>query len=124
MNVPPALLCQLEGNGLVELCIHLANVLYLVSFLARDMLWLRTLTCLGLVLGIVFFTCQPVPFYGPTIWHAVFLVINGYQIRRLVLQRRQLMLTKEQEQVGEVTFHDLSRDELLTMLTHVMYQNP
>ncbi len=108
---------------MVDLFLHLANVLYLISFLARDMLWLRVLTCAGLVMGIVFFTCQPVPLYGCTLWHLVFLVINVVQIRRLVLERRQLRLTQEQEKVGEATFHDLSRDELLTLLTRVMCEN-
>jgi hypothetical protein len=109
---------------LIESCIHIANVLYLFSYLGRDMLWLRALTCGGLVLGLVFFSCQPMPLYGPSIWHVVFLVINAFQIRSLVLQRRQQMLTDEQERVGEAAFHDLSREELLTLLTHVTYENP
>ena len=56
------------------------------------------------VLGIVFFTCQPMPLYGPTVWHVVFLAINAVQIRRLVLERRQLRLTEEQERFGEAAF--------------------
>jgi hypothetical protein len=109
---------------LVNVCIHLANLVYLLSYLDRDMLHLRVLTCVGLILGIVFFTCQPMPLYGPTAWHVVFLVINGVQIRRLVLERRRLMLTEEQERLGEATFHDRSREELLTLLTRVMYEQP
>jgi hypothetical protein len=107
---------------LVELCIHVANILYLASFLGRDMLWLRILTCGGLVLGIVFFSCQPAPMYGPSAWHILFLLINAVQIRRLIVERRRLMLTDKQERIGEATFHDLSRDELLNLLTHVMAQ--
>jgi len=109
-----------EGNLLVEICIHVANVFYLVSFLGRDMLWLRALTCVGLLLGVVFFSCQKTPMYGPTVWHVVFLVINVIQIRGLLLERRQLRLTEEQERLGEAAFHNLSREELLTLLTHVM----
>lgn len=109
---------------MVESCIHIANILYLFSYLGRDMLWLRALTCGGLVLGLLFFTCQPTPLYGPSVWHVVFLVINGYQIRSLLIQRRQQMLTEEQERLGEAAFHDLSRDELLTLLTHVTYEKP
>ena len=106
---------------MVELCIHVANLCYLVSFLSRDMMWLRVLTCLGLLLGLVFFTCQPLPLYGPSVWHVVFLVINGVQICRLRRERRQLMLTEEQERLAEATFHDLSRDELLTLLTRATH---
>jgi hypothetical protein len=109
---------------LVELCLHIANVVYLLSFLDRDMLRLRALTCVGMMLGIVFFSCQPRPLYGPTAWHVVFLVINGFQIRHLVRERRRLMLTEEQERFGEATFHDFSREELLTLLTRVLDENP
>lgn len=109
---------------MIESCIHLANILYLFSYLVRDMLWLRVLTCCGLLLGLAYFSCLPSPLYGPTAWHLVFLVINVFQIRSLLAQRRLQMLTEEQERVGEAVFHDLSRDELLTLLTHVAYGHP
>ena len=109
-----------EGGSVTDLCIHFANLLYLASFLGRDMLALRVLTCGGLLLGIVFFSCQPAPMYGPTAWHVVFLGINGVQIWRLILDRRRLTLSRKQERVAEASFHDLSRDELLTLLTHAM----
>ena len=109
---------------MVELCCHLANLVYLVSYLGRDMLWLRLLTCAGLLLGIVFFTLQPVPLYGPTAWHVVFLLINAYQIWRLLLERRRLALSKKQQRIGEAAFCDMSREELLTALTHAMTLAP
>ncbi len=108
---------------MIELCCHASNLLYLLSYLGRDMLWLRILTCAGLILGFVFFTCQPTPLYGPSAWHVCFLGINGFQIWRLVRKRRRRRLTAKQEKVGEATFHDLSRDELLTLLSHVMCKN-
>jgi len=108
----------------VDLCIHIANVLYLLSFLARDMLWLRLLTCLGLVLGVVFFTCQPAPMYGPTAWHVVFLGINFVQIRRLILERRRLMLPPQLQQAAETACKDLSHEQLLTLLTRAMWAHP
>ena len=108
---------------MIDSCLHVANVLYLASFLGRDMLWLRILTCAGLLLGVVFFSCQAAPMYGPTGWHVLFLVINGVQIRRLIAERRRLMLTAKQERIGDATFHDLSREELLNLLTHIMSQS-
>lgn len=105
---------------MAEICIHAANLLYLLSFLARDMMWLRILTSFGLILGIVFFTCQPAPFYGPTAWHLLFLLINGVQIRRLVIERRRLNLSEEHEKQAEEAFRDLSREEMLNLLTRAM----
>ena len=109
---------------MVELCIHVANIFYLASFLVRDIFWLRILTCVGLVLGVIFFTCQSTPMYGPTVWHVVFLGINALQIWRLIIERRKRMLTAEQQRIAEAAFHDLSRDQLLTLLTRAMCDNP
>jgi hypothetical protein len=57
-------------------------------------------------------------------WCVAFLIINGIQIRQLVLERRRLMLTEEQRMAAEAAFHNLSRDELLTLLTRVMFASP
>jgi hypothetical protein len=95
--------------------IHAANVLYLVSYLTRDIMWLRLLTCCGLILGIAFFTCQPKPFYWPCAWQVVFLGINVVQIRRLIYERRRVKLS-----VAREAFKDLSRDEMLNLLTRAM----
>ncbi|MBV9122377.1 MAG: hypothetical protein JO112_03315 [Planctomycetes bacterium] len=109
---------------MVDLCLHIANVCYLLSFLSLDMLWLRLLTCAGLGLGMVFFTCQTTPLYGPAAWHLVFLIINGIQIWRLILVRRQQTLTAEQERLASANFQGLPREELLTLLTRVMCKKP
>jgi hypothetical protein len=108
---------------LIDLCIHLANVLYLISFLGRSMLWLRVLTCAGLMLGLVFFSCQPVPLYGCIVWHLVFLTINAFQIWRLLVEQRALMLSKKQALICEATFQGLGREELLTLLSRVMCES-
>jgi hypothetical protein len=101
-------------------CIHAANILYLVSYLTRDMMWLRLLTCGGLALGIVFFTCQPAPLYGPCVWQVLFFGINLVQIRRLIHERRRVKLSEERERVAQEAFKDLSRDEMLNLLTRAM----
>lgn len=105
---------------MVEICLHIANVFYLLSFLCLDILWLRALTCAGLALGVVFFTFRPTPLYSCTGWHVIFLVINAVQIRRLIRERRRLTLSDEQRQIGEAAFQSLSREDLLTLLTRAI----
>jgi hypothetical protein len=98
-----------------------ANVFYLASFVGRDMLWLRVLTCGGLLFGIVFFThCQPLPMYGPLFWHVTFLGINLWQIRCLLRQREQLRLTREQEALYAEYAH-LSDEHLADLVTRVYH---
>ena len=98
-------------------CIHAANLCYLASYLGRDMLWLRILTCCGLSLGIVFFTCGSVPMFGPTAWQATFLGINLLQIARLLKHREKVRLNAERAAAGKKAFEDLSREELADLLT-------
>jgi hypothetical protein len=104
-------------------CIHIANLFYLASFLGRDMLWLRALTCAGLLFGIIFFSCQPMPLYGPTVWSLLFLGINVLQIRGLIAERRRLRLSEAQERVAEKAFQSMTREEMLTVLTHGLFEN-
>ena len=98
-------------------CIHAANVCYLLSYLGRDMLWLRILTCLGLSLGIVFFTCGSVPMFGPTAWQVTFLGINLVQIARLVKHRERVRLNEEEAALSAAAFEHLTREELADLLT-------
>ena len=105
---------------MADWCIHAANLIYLASYLTRDMMLLRLFTCVGLALGIAFFACQPIPLYEPCAWQVVFLGLNVVQIRRLVLERRRVRLSEEREHVAREAFKDLSRDEMLNLLTRAM----
>ncbi len=105
---------------MADSCIHIANLFYLASFLVRDMLWLRTMTCGGMIFGILFFTCQTTPLYGPTFWHVTFLGINFYQILRLQADRRRLQLTPEQEAIRKGILEGMTDEELLNTLAHTV----
>ena len=114
---PPELIVKVSEAAGFDWCLHAANLCYLASFLGRDMLWLRVLTCVGLLLGIVFFTCGSQPMYGPTAWHAAFLGINLIQIARLTRHRAKVRLSAERAAAGERAFHELTREELADVLT-------
>lgn len=101
-------------------CIHLANIFYLGSFVNRDMMVLRILTCVGLSFGVIFFTTCETPMYGPTAWHVVFLLINFYQIYRLVLSRRETNLTPKKEVMAHAALEDFSREDLVNLLARDM----
>lgn len=109
---------------MTEWCIHVANFFYLASFVGRDMLWLRALTCVGLAFGLVFFSaCTPTPMYGPAFWHVVFLLINIYQIRHLLKERSRLALNRHQRVVSRGMLEGMSEEELRNTLTHAVYSN-
>ena len=98
---------------------HAANVLYLLSYLVRDMLWSRLLTCVGLALGVIFSLSSRRRITAPRPGTPASSSSTAF-IGRLVRERRRQMLTAKQEKVGGAAFQDLSREELLTLLSHVM----
>ncbi|MFQ5974472.1 MAG: hypothetical protein ACE5Q3_19285, partial [Alphaproteobacteria bacterium] len=73
----------------MDILLHMANVLYLISFLLRDILWLRVLTVIASVLLIFFFWACPYPLLEAIAWNLVFMALNIYWIARLLLERRR-----------------------------------
>lgn len=103
-----------------DTCIHIANVLYLSSYLCRDILWLRAFTCAGLVFGIVFFCSQTQAMFAPASWMMLFLAVNLYQMVRTILARRGNQLSPEQQEIAQLLCERLSRDDMLNVLAKSM----
>lgn len=106
----------------MDTCIHTANLLYLASYLVREMLWLRVLTLVGLLLGIVFFSCHGQEMLAPIVWHAVFAVINMVQIGRLLRERR--LAQSDAELSLQHMLSQLSREELMTLIARANWGVP
>lgn len=95
---------------LADFLIHGANVLYLFSYLVRDIFWLRLLTVVAIATLMVYFVLQGLwVAFG---WNALFLVINLVQIVILWLERRPVQLTPREERLRELVFQSLSPREL------------
>ena len=72
----------------MEALIHSANVIYLVSYTMREILWLRVFTVIAATCLIFYFYLQPEPLLAPIYWNLLFIVLNIYWIVRLLLERR------------------------------------
>lgn len=92
--------------------IHLANVLYLCSYLVRDMLWLRVLSILaGLCLVPYYCSCGNHPLWAPISWNAVFMAVNLAQIVVLIGERRSRGMPGSQRRLHQTVFPDLTPGE-------------
>ena len=69
--------------------IHGANVLYLASYLVRDILALRVLTVVAGLALLPFYILRADPIWVAVAWNALFIAINLLQIYRLLLERSQ-----------------------------------
>lgn len=100
-----------------NLFIHVANVLLLVAYSVRDILWLRLFAVGASLISIPYFILQPIPLWAPLAWSCIFASINLFQASRLITERRPVKLTVEEEHVRQLVFADLSPRRVLQVLS-------
>jgi hypothetical protein len=61
--------------------------LYLFSYFARDILWLRSLTVVAALCLVAYFYLRPEPLLTVVLWNLFFVALNILQIGRLVIER-------------------------------------
>ena len=97
--------------------IHAANILLLVAYSVRDILWLRLFAVGASVVSIPYFLLQPTTLWAPFWWTVVFAVINLLQSWRLFMARRPVQLTAEEQEVRRLIFKDLPPRKVLQVLS-------
>lgn len=89
------------------LLFHLANALYLLAYLVRDILWLRLVTVLAGTALLTTFLLQPSPPWAAIAWNLVFLIINSVHVVLLVRARRPVPMTAVQQWLHQRLFASL-----------------
>ena len=97
--------------------IHGANVLLLLAYSVRDILWLRLFALASSLIAMPYFFLQPTPLWAPLAWSTVFAAINLFQSWRLFVERRPVKLTPEEEDVRRLVFGDLAPRKVLQVLS-------
>jgi hypothetical protein len=97
--------------------LHAANILLLVAYSVRDILWLRLFAVAASLISLPYFVLQPEPLWAPIIWSSVFAAINSFQSWRLFLERRPVKLTPEEEEIRRLVFPDLPSRKVLQILS-------
>ena len=90
-------------------------MLYLASYVVHDILWLRALTVIAALLVIPYYYLQPSPLWLPIEWNVLFVAINVYWIIRLILERRPVLLTAEQQRLRDLSFPSLTAREAINL---------
>ncbi len=97
--------------------IHAANVLLLIAYSVRDILWLRLFAVGAALISIPYFVLQPTTLWAPLSWSVVFAAINLLQSWRLFMERREVKLTPEEEDIRRLVFRDLPPRKVLQVLS-------
>ncbi|HZS40286.1 MAG TPA: cyclic nucleotide-binding domain-containing protein [Polyangia bacterium] len=96
--------------------IHVANVLFLCSYLVRDILWLRLLSVIAGFCLIPYFYFQSPPLWQPILWNVVFISLNAFQIARLLRERRPVRFSDEEQRLYQMVFRSLTPREFAKLL--------
>jgi hypothetical protein len=104
MNVQPA-----------DYLVHFSNVLLLVAYSVRDILWLRWFAVAAALTNIPYFLVQGDVLWPPVLWGLVFTAINLYQISRIYLERRPVVLSADEQKLYELGFRSLRPREFVSL---------
>lgn len=105
MNIQPA-----------DILVHASNILLLVSYSVRDILWLRWFAVAAALVNIPYFLLQGSILWPPVMWAGVFTVINLYQIARIHHERRPVVLSAEEQKLFDLAFRSLRPREFVSLV--------
>jgi hypothetical protein len=100
----------------VDYLVHFSNLLLLVSYSVRDMLWLRWFAVAAAVAVVPYYIAQTTILWPPVIWGGVFMLINLYQIARIYLERRPVVLSADEQRLYDLGFRALRPREFVSLL--------
>ena len=95
--------------------VHFSNVLMLVSYSVRDILWLRWFAVAAALTNMPYFLFQREILWPPVVWAGVFIAINGYQIARIYLERRPVVLSDDEQRLYELGFRSLRPRDFVSL---------
>ena len=74
----------------METLIYAANILYLLSYLVRDILYLRLLTVVAACCLVTYFYNQAEPLMTVVYWNLFFVTLNVLQLTRILWERYRI----------------------------------
>jgi CRP-like cAMP-binding protein len=100
-------------NGLI----NLSNIVFLVAFSVRDVLWLRILSIVGEALIVPYYYFQDAKLWPPIFWGAAFMIVNVLRIVAMFLERRPVVLSEMEEQLYRALFSSIDKREFLRLVS-------
>jgi hypothetical protein len=95
--------------------VHFSNLLLLVSYSVRNILWLRWFAVAAAPTNIPYFLVQGTVLWPPVLWALVFTAINLFQITRIYLERRPVVLSKDEQALYDLGFRSLRPREFVSL---------
>jgi len=100
------------------LFLNIANIVYVICYLVKDVLLLRIMAVTAMLLILPFYCLHSSePMYEPLLWNALFMSINIFWIAVIFRQRQKPRLTPIERELYEKTFNRVcSERDMLKIL--------
>ena len=99
----------------IDYLVHFSNILLLVSYSVRNILWLRWFAVAAALTNMPYFLLQHTVLWPPILWAVVFTAINLYQISRIYLERRPVVLSGDEQRLYDLGFQSLRPREFVSL---------
>jgi len=96
--------------------INVSSLLTVAPFSVRGMLPLRALPVASQAFAIPYFMLQPTPLWTPGGWTALFMAINLFHITRILLERRPVKFSTDEQRLYDLAFRNFEPREFLKLL--------
>ena len=108
---------------IADYLVHFSNILMLVSYSVRDILWLRWFAVAAAVTVIPYYLMQSDILWPPVLWGSVFAAINIWQILRLYMERRPVVLSPDEQKLYDLAFSSLRPREFVSLTLMGQWRN-
>ena len=88
---------------------HVGSLLFLASYLCKDILWLRVLTVTSLFSLIAFYYLRDNPMWPAVVWGWLYIIVNLAQLWMLYLSRKPVRFSELEEEIYHLVFGSLPR---------------
>lgn len=103
--------------NLIDFFGHCAFALIAISYLVREIFWLRALSIISCIAGIAYnFFASPVPLWTPIIWNIVFMIVNIVQLIIILQERRGIEFRNEEKEIYQMIFKSFSPLEFAKLM--------
>jgi CRP-like cAMP-binding protein len=103
---------------------NLAFILVALSFMVKDMIWLRGLSVLASTCSIFYnYNVSSSPLFVPIFWNSFFMSLNFYHIYKIVKGNRSVKLNEEELELYKLQFKNLSLLEYSKLISIASWKN-
>jgi len=96
---------------------HLAYGLVALSFLVRDIFWLRTIAVFASSVSITYNAfAGAVPMWVAIQWNIIFIALNSFQLFRILMEKRNVHFSPKEQELYDTIFSSFSKVEFMKVL--------